>query len=99
MASGTLLSGPAPHDRATYSLTNPQLGVIASAICAAVFIVIMLLGIEIPIVIYAVDRQRAVSLLAQVRHWISTHARLLMNVVSLVLGTYLTGRGIVGLLA
>jgi hypothetical protein len=74
-----------------------QLGVIASAVAASAFIVVMLLGIEIPIVLYAANRQRAVALLAHVRQWIAGHARLLMIVASMVLGIYLTGLGIVSL--
>jgi hypothetical protein len=73
-------------------IADAQLGVIASTICAAVFSGILLLGIAIPTVLYAANRQQAVSPLTHLRQWIAGHARLLMIFVSLVLGTYLVNR-------
>jgi threonine/homoserine/homoserine lactone efflux protein len=80
-------------------IADAPLSDLASVVFAAGFIVIMLLGLELPIVLYVADRQRARSVLAQVRHWIEGHERLLMISVALVLGSYLTVRGIVSLVA
>jgi threonine/homoserine/homoserine lactone efflux protein len=78
-------------------IADAALGVVVSAVLVLGFIVTMLLGMEIPIVIYAADRQRAATLLAHMRAWMSAHARTLSIMVGLALGVYLIARGISGL--
>ncbi len=78
---------------------DAQLGWIVSAMVVLGFMVIMLCGMILAIVIYAAEPQRAADVLARARQWISAHARLLIMLVGLVLGAYLTLRGIVGLAA
>jgi threonine/homoserine/homoserine lactone efflux protein len=80
-------------------IVDAQLGWIVSAMVVLGFMLIMLCGMVLAIIIYAAEPQRAAHVLARARQWIAGHARLLMIIVGLVLGAYLTLRGIVGLAA
>lgn len=67
----------------------------ASLGAAVVFAIIASVGVAAPVVVYLVARDRAATLLDELRTWLIQHNAVIMAVLLLVIGTKLIGDGIV----
>jgi Sap-like sulfolipid-1-addressing protein len=75
------------------------LGVPEIAIVAAIFVAVSSLGALIPLAVCLFGGARADAVLARWANWLTLHLTTVTAVVMAVLGVYLLGRGITGLLA
>jgi len=66
-------------------------------VAVAVFTVLAASTVAVPVLAYAVARDRLRGLLDELKEWLQTHNAAVMSVLLLVIGTVLIGKGIGGL--
>jgi threonine/homoserine/homoserine lactone efflux protein len=84
---------------AVQAILAAQVGTVLNLVFVGGFIIVMLGVMEVAILIYVADRERAATTLTAVRTWLERHARALVLLIGALVGLYLLARGITGLIS
>jgi hypothetical protein len=80
-----------------YEIVLAAPGIPVTLIAMAAFIVIMLAGIELPILLYVLTPTRAAGLFTTARLWLMAHTRVVTVVIGLIAGVFLIVKGLLSL--